>query len=157
MTDSNLVCGYTTQDHLMLDLDRLGFYKAWHIVRMVQRDYPDVGMALLVHSSRWHYHVVYNNRIGWERIVKIIEDLAALGIVEPNYLNVRSFRRDLTLRVSAKHGEQRDRQVPEPVMLLNVQGRKDPFDGIKSYLKLLGAFRDLHGYLEIVLEALLYP
>jgi hypothetical protein len=141
--DSNLVCGYTTQDHLLLDLDKISYMKAHNIVCMIQRSFLDVGTALLVHSSCWHYHVVFDNCLRWERIVSIIQTLAALNVVEPNYLNVRSFRRDLTLRVSPKHGQQRDRHAPEVVELIRDTFGSAPHYGITKYLHVLGVFRKM--------------
>ncbi len=86
---------------------------------------------------------MYDLRMTWPRIVKIIETLAALGIVERNYLSVRSFRRDLTLRVSPKHGVDRNREAPEPVCFVGVHAYDKPVYGIPRYLRLLGIFKNL--------------
>lgn len=140
---SNLVCGYTCQDHLLLDLDNVDLFKSRRIVEMIQREYPELGVALLVHSSRFHYHTVFDNRIAWTRIVHIIETLSALGIVEPKYAHVRTFRRDLTLRVSSKSGADHYRPAPEPVCYVGLREFGRPTYGIRRYLRLLGVFKSL--------------
>lgn len=139
---SNLIVGYTTQDHLLLDLDHTSLFKAVKIAKMIQKEYPDVGDCLVVESSKDHYHLVFDDVLEWEQIVRIISTLAALNIVEKNYRDVRNFRRDLTLRVSEKHTALNTRPVPEPVLLICCNHSCDRAGKIEQYLNVLSCFND---------------
>lgn len=139
---SNLVVGYTTQEHLLVDLDSCSLFKACKIARMIQADYPDVGDCLVVKSSSNNFHLVFDDRLEWETIVRIIDVLAALNIVEKNYRDVRNFRRDLTLRVSEKRAVDGIRPVPEPVVMLFCRHSCDDSRCIEKYLNVLEAFND---------------
>ncbi len=101
-----------------------------------------MGSCLVVRSSARHYHLIFDNRISWERIVSIIETLAQLHVVEKNYLAVSTFRRDLTLRVSPKRGVDRIRPPPEPVEIINDSDSSPVSYGIPRYLLVLATFNN---------------
>lgn len=144
---SNLVVGYTCQDHLLLDLDNIDYWRVERIAKMIQREWPKVGACAVVRSSRDHYHLVYDSRLSWDEIVHIIQTLAALSIVQKEYAYVRTFRRDLTLRVSEKRGVDRLRPVPEPMALLVPPAATSASYGIIRYLRLLNNFIDVTDFL----------
>ena len=139
-----LVVGYTTQDHLLVDLDNCSIFKAEILVNKIQDEYPFLGDALLVRSSDQHYHVVFDDFVRWETLVRIIEVMADLGIVQKNYAQVRTFRRDLTLRISDKKGEDRIRPPPEVIEIMTVPHKCNDHNGIAKYLYHLRFFSE-HG------------
>lgn len=139
---SNLVCGYTCQDHLLVDLDDCNFRKAKRLTLMIMREYPDLGDVLIVRSSDAHYHLIFGSIVSWERLIQVIETLAVLGIVQKAYAQVRTFRRDLTLRISGKNGEDKIRPVPEPVRFITRWNNEKERAGIERYMWTLKAFRD---------------
>lgn len=135
-----LVVGYTTQDHLLIDLDNSSEFIAKQITKDIQDEYPFVGDALLVRSSDKHHHVVFDDFVPWTRLVRIIEVLADLGIVQKNYAQVRTFRRDLTLRISDKKGEDRYRPVPNVLCEILCSHDCNHHYGISKYLYYLRMF-----------------
>ena len=137
-----IVVGYTTSDHLLIDLDLCGWLKAQKIARQIMQDYPDVGDCLIAESSPHHYHLVYDDGLTWGRIVHIIETLAELQIVEDKYLSVRKFRRDLTLRVSEKTGAVRYHPAPRPRLIIQSCHKCNQRKGIRAYLNVLRAFAE---------------
>ncbi len=137
-----IVVGYTTQEHLLVDLDKCSWLKAQAVAKMIMRQWPVVGDCLIVRSSPFHFHLVFDNQLDWDTIVRIIETLADLGIVEEKYRQVRHFRRDLTLRVSDKIGEQRNYPVPQPKLILQHRGSDSRYKGIQRYLQILAAFTE---------------
>jgi len=138
--ESMVVMGYTTQRHLLVDLDNAGMDEAMYIAKEIRRTWPMVGGALVVESSPHHYHLVYDNYIDWSNIEDIIESLADIGVVEQNYAWIRTFRRDLTLRVSDKKGVDYYRPAPTPVAEVETGGFRA---GVPDYLNLVIAYRAL--------------
>jgi hypothetical protein len=138
-----LVCGYTTQDHLLVDLDGCSQWQAKKIAEMLIREYPIAGTCLIVQSSENHYHLVFDSWLPWEYIHKIVMILGDLGLVEKNFSMVRELRHDLTLRISPKMYLEKTSSVPLPVELL---GQLEPENsyGILKYLQCLNAF--ISGY-----------
>jgi hypothetical protein len=145
----NLVVGYTCQDHLLLDLDKTDFHRVRKIAAMIRKEWPYVGACLILNSSTLNYHLVFDGQLSWDEIVHIIQTLATLGIVQKEYATVRTFRRDLTLRVSEKRGVDRLRPVPQPVELLIKAGVARPSFGIPRYLRLLNKFIDVSQFGDI--------
>lgn len=137
---SFLVVGYTCQDHLLVDLDNSYEFIAKQIAIDIQHEWPFLGDCLLVRSSDKHHHLIFDNFVQWETLVRIIEILADLGIVQKNYAQVRTFRRDLTLRISDKKGEDRYRPPPEIVCeIINGYPSNDHY-GITKYIYYLRMF-----------------
>ena len=119
--ENKLIIGYTTRQHLILDLDHTSLHAVLGLVDMLQKEYPETGDALIVLSSNQEkdygtridrhgiprhnfrkrcYHVITDNIIGYRRCVEIIFTLVDLGILEPAYKRIRMFRGDMTVRVS---------------------------------------------------------
>lgn len=115
------VVGYTTRNHLIIDLDNTSHYKVRCLVKLLMQQYPEIGDCLILRSSqntykeKWNYpvlqnpklitvrdnyHVVFNNKLSYEECCKIIENLAYLGAINEDYVNIRNMRQDMTLRVS---------------------------------------------------------
>lgn len=138
--DSCLVVGYTTQDHLLVDLDRCSYSRAKSIAITIMTEWTELGSVLLVRSSPLHYHLIFDKRVAWERLVHIIEVLADIGYVQKNYAQVRTFRRDLTLRISEKKGVDRLRPVPEPICIIHHSYTDVPSHGIRAYCHYLQIF-----------------
>lgn len=149
--------GYTTREHLCLDLDNTSFFKTRNLAEMLMREYPHLGHALILCSSepkfiqrlkhlpmqlptpliyRHNYHIVFNNFIDYEASCKIIETLAELDVVNREYMRIREMRNDMTLRVSQTVNMQHTK--PKPKLLRYIinpySTRQD--EGIKRYITL---------------------
>ena len=115
------IVGYTTRRHLILDLDNTTAYGARAIALKIMWEWPKVGDALILKSSekpdrvrlifnKWgrplvvhdrrNFHLVFDNGIGYNLSCRICRTLAGLGILNPDYVRIREFRGDMTLRVS---------------------------------------------------------
>jgi len=146
-SDSNkIVVGYTTQEHLLVDLDGCSWVKVQALASMICKAWPILGDVLIVESSPAHYHLIFDNRVTWDTIVRVIETLYDLGVVEENYRQVRNFRRDLTLRVSDKIGTMRYHEVPNPKLILQTRHDYKQAVGIRRYLDMLNAFNPISYY-----------
>jgi len=137
---SNLVCGYSTSRHLILDLDGIDTYKTVRLVRLLQLDYTDLGCALVLRSSRNGRHVVFDEYVGWDRILSITDTLSALHLLNYGYQFLRLWRGDLTLRVSPKQGTRLAERSPRPLDLLHSRRGCCHLHGIRGYLEVLKAF-----------------
>lgn len=119
--EPDLIIGYTTRRHLLLDLDKTTLPKVARLTRMIMDQWPEVGDALIMRSSEgsgridlkydnyhrpYHkldgdsYHLIFNNTIGYNKCCRIIEALAGVHILNRDYVKLREFRGDMTLRVS---------------------------------------------------------
>jgi hypothetical protein len=162
------IVGYTTRDHLILDLDKSdSLFITEKLVRLMQANYPDIGDCLISESSLDGFHCIFDNRLSWRRIMHISRTLTSLFIVNRNFVKVRKFREDLTLRItSIDRGEEKS-EAPIPKMLVSYptwhkwtpEGceplesmmihdimqhlKQSRFSGILNYLECLSAFRDL--------------
>jgi hypothetical protein len=142
MQESGLVCGYTTQDHLLIDLDNSSLWKAKQIAYMIMKEYPHIGDCLIVESSEKNHHLIFDAKLGWSTIHKIIMVLAGLEIVELNFAWVRELRHDLTLRISKKHYIDKTSEAPQILFLIPRPDHKRSVSyGIRKYLSTLEAFR----------------
>ena len=157
-----LIWGYSTSQHLLLDLDNTTVSKVEKLVTIIQHEYKDVGSALIVESSPpktadihlqhctglhrsiqrrqlGNYHVIFSNRLSWNRIMKIVRTLAELQILNKDYVKIRGFRGDLTLRVSKKVTPDGVKEVPKPICTLFKYAENDG-NYIDDYLRLLYFF-----------------
>jgi hypothetical protein len=133
------VAGYTTRDHLILDLDgSKSTSKAIKLVKLIQREYPEVGSCLICESSAGKHHAIFNARLSWSRILSICRVLAGLNTLDKNFIKVRSFREDLTLRVTPIARSLGDHDAPIPVAFIRSEGAHTGFSGIDCYLSALG-------------------
>ena len=119
----NLIVGYTTKDHLLLDLDETSLYDVSKLAILLISEYPEIGNILILASStpskknytkfdakgipQWrhiyqNFHIVTDNIIGYERCLEIIDTLVELDVLQPEYKEIRLFRGDMTLRTSPK-------------------------------------------------------
>jgi len=154
-----LIVGYTTRRHLLLDLDNTSLTKVCGVARAIMHSWPEVGSCLVVLSSerdleieckyswdnkpwirvkRDNYHLVFNNDIGYNKIATICETLGVLNVLEGSFIKMRKFRGDLTLRVSPSILTTGVKPAPHPVVgLRNYEA--DHEDGeILEYLRILG-------------------
>jgi hypothetical protein len=132
------VAGYSTHDHLILDLDgSKSTSKAVRLVRLIQAEYPDVGSCLICESSAGKHHAIFNGRLPWSRVLHICRALAGLGALDKNFIKIRSFREDLTLRVSPVARSLGYYEAPVPVAFVRSEGAHTGFSGIDCYLKAL--------------------
>jgi hypothetical protein len=157
MSNKKLIIGYTTREHLVLDLDNTSLSKVIGLVCQIIYDYPDVGKCQIMQSSaekglqftritkkgipRLHlpkacYHLIFDNRIGYKRCMHIILTLVDLGVLDQQYKRIRMFRGDMTTRVSPMVLSDTVKEAPEPIMqILNIYNSHA--DGmIKVYHKL---------------------
>jgi len=156
--------GYTTSEHLLLDLDDTSLYKVTRLIQILQQSYPELGNALIMHSStrkaqstlrinrhgipkevlrRESYHVVFNNRVTYARCCEVTNTLVDLNILEPEYRVVRAKRGDMTIRVSPMLLSKGIKPEPKPyrTILSPYSGRQHGM--IKQYLAFLYATRNL--------------
>ena len=158
--EPNFIIGYTTRTHLLLDLDDTSLEKAGRLADLIIREWPEVGDCLVVASSTvklnvrvrysWNnhpwmsrespnYHLIFNNRVGYNKCCKICETLAELGVLNKDYAKIRTFRGDMTLRVSHQNlSTGAVKPPPEPVELVFNMSSKMRDGKINEYL----AFRD---------------
>jgi hypothetical protein len=153
-----LLIGYTTREHLLLDLDETSEGRAAALAQMIIESWPCVGDCLVVESStpsqisyikyddkgipheKWvyqNYHLVFDSLIGYDVCLKIIDTLVDLDLLNPEYKQIRMFRGDMTLRVSAKWLHHRI--IPSPIPVNAVTNTEIPFmaGGVARYLHML--------------------
>ncbi|MCJ7621742.1 MAG: hypothetical protein MUP64_16180 [Anaerolineae bacterium] len=138
--EPNFIIGYTTRTHLLLDLDDTSIEKARRLADLIIHQWPELGDCLILQSSlkplnvglkySWNnhpwmsrespnYHLVFNNRVGYNKCCKICEVLAWLGVLNKDYTKIRTFRGDMTLRVSHQNlSTGAVKPPPEPVELV---------------------------------------
>lgn len=152
-----VVVGYSTNRHLLVDIDRSDLRRADWLAKHIQQTFPTGDCLLMqshehddthtylsglvpVHLRPGNYHLVYDAWLPWEKIMEICEYLEALGLVEKDYAEVRRWRGDLTLRISYRYDEGVDIiPVPKPVRYYRADYHYTGF-GIYLYLKTLYAF-----------------
>ncbi len=161
------IVGYTTVDYLLLDLDDADFDKVVSLGHMLTKEY-DLGSFLVMRSSgnsknkpvycpvgnfafqqklMWqktvsgNYHIVFGRKIGYDKICSIVETLAGLGVLNNEYSNIRQWRGDITLRISADNSTNGYRPPPEPVYEHIISGVKNN-EGVRLYKSILGAVKE---------------
>lgn len=147
------VFGYTTREHLLLDLDNTSYIKVRYLIDLIMQDYPYVGDCIILLSSqpeylekwnypfleqpkhitkRHNYHAVFNNIIEYEKACHIIEILAELDAVNHDYVNIRTMRQDMTLRTSKIVNVEHVK--PRPVFIEYIQNPYCKTDGQGIFL-----------------------
>ena len=162
--DPGLILGYTTRRHLLLDLDNSTVTKTVSLVRQIMREWPKVGDCLILRSSvgrsllyirysrmgrplliykRDNFHMVFDNGIGYNLCCRICRVLAEIGILNRDYVRIREFRGDMTLRVGPANLIKGFKPIPSYVCyVVNKFGTKR--DGYTSvYADALRIARDL--------------
>ena len=150
-----LIVGYTTRRHLCLDLDNTTEAKALKVIDLIMTEYPEVGDCLLIVSSwkkellelkhaieRYPYvrikrpcfHLVFCAHIGYNKCVKIIEALAEVGILNQEYVKLRRWRGDMTLRVSPSILTSGVKEAPFPITYIRNKQYLGAGEGIHEYL-----------------------
>jgi len=157
---NHTIIGYTTKEHLILDLDKTHSLTATEgLVHMIQKEYAGIGDCLICQSSYDGYHCIFDNKLSWQRIMHISRTLTGLNIVNRNFTKVRSFREDLTLRISSIDRGMEKSEAPKPMKILlqdepEINAISDyqtlysekadvSFSGIFEYLTCLSAFRTI--------------
>jgi hypothetical protein len=149
--------GYTTKDHLCIDLDNTSFFKVYNLVKMIMSEYPNVGDCLILSSSyqkqvlKWNYppcqnmmlkvkrdnfHVIFDNFIGYEMCCKIIENLAYLGVINEQYIRIREMRNDMTIRVSKTECVEYTKRKPMIIGYVLNENTKKRDKGIDAFIAL---------------------
>ena len=151
-----VIVGYTTSQHLCLDLDDVSLSKVIGLTCELMYNYPELGKCQIMQSSeakgsayvkinrhgipRWHfpkpsYHLVFDNVIGERRCWEIMNTLICLGIQPPQVRQIKARRRDMTLRVSPSVYSTQIKPAPKPVMqIINIYTKRA--DGkIRDYHK----------------------
>lgn len=138
---NGLVCGYTTQEHLLMDLDNSSAWKAEKIAKMIMQEWHDVGDCLIVESSPKHHHLIFDSKMVWRTIHDMIMTLQGVGIVEDNFGWIRELRHDLTLRISPKPYVCHVTPQPQIVTWITNPHWTNNREGmIKKYINCLAAF-----------------
>ena len=153
MINQNLMLmGYSTNKHLLLDLDNTTENKALQMGKLIQKEFKDLGGFWVLESSVSkndsvklgyfykqrkpfeyrklnNYHLVYTNKVKWSRIMKIVKILAELGVLNKDFIQIRNFRGDLTLRVNEKIGHKETKPKPKPLNFIKgLTGKDDKLD-----------------------------
>lgn len=152
------IIGYTTRRHLLLDLDNTTLTKASSLTRLIQQQYPKVGDCLICQSSTRplkqgilytklgrpliirtlpSYHLIFNNNIGYNSCCYIIHILANLHLLERDYVRIRRFRGDMTLRISPSITTEGVKPIPQPKTWIKNPWSLRQDDMILNYLKIL--------------------
>jgi len=150
------IIGYTTRRHLILDLDNTTKQGARSIAHMIIKEWPKVGDALILSSSpgldrirlvygkwgrpllyhdRGNFHLIFDNGIGYNLSCKICQVLAVLNVLNRDYVRIREFRGDMTLRISPSRLYDEDKPIPHIVgwVINELTTRSDRY--IEHYLK----------------------
>jgi hypothetical protein len=153
MHTEKYIIGFSTQDYFLLDLDNTTYEKVFRLSKMLIKEYGLIS-ALICRSNNnqevtyinnclrketeGSYHVIFSKKIGYERICQIIETLTEFGILEKDYLQIREWRGDITLRVSPDNSLEY-RPIPRPIKYINRWKNKKDYmhDGISQYLNCL--------------------
>jgi hypothetical protein len=138
----------------LLDLDGTTLHNVLGLIREIMATWRNVGDALVMYSSKctgdgvasWHpnskrfsrhgrqnYHVIFSNAIGYDRCVKIILTLFEFGVLNEDYIDIRKFRGDMTLRVSNKVLQERTISKPRPVAYVQNYNTVKYGHGITAY------------------------
>jgi hypothetical protein len=161
-----IIVGYTTNRHLLLDLDHTSLDKAEYITQQIMRRWPDVGDAIILETSheckkdymvmrdgltkiwvKWDrrsYHVVFGGEMNFYEMHPIYETLVVLNIVELEYLEMRDKRGDMTLRVSSRILMDGTQLPPAYIEYINNRWYHGLNTGIVDYLSYLTAFTTSH-------------
>lgn len=163
-TKPHPIIGYTTRRHLIIDLDDTTLTKTMKLVDMIMKEYPEVGSCLILLSSkgrdrlrikysnyqrpyhkrdRLNLHLVFNNLIGYNKACRIIGTLAGLFILDKDYLKIREFRGDMTLRTTPKINMMSYQGYPEELAYVVNPYSKKIGNYIKKYLRFLAVCRSL--------------
>jgi hypothetical protein len=131
----DLIIGYTTKEHLLLDLDETSLPDVVGLSKLLIQSYPEIGHILILSSSKpskkdytkfnskgipqhrftyQNYHIVTDNIIGYQRCLEIIDTLVDLDVLQHEYKEIRLFRGDMTLRTSCKPLVNRTVPPPKP-------------------------------------------
>ncbi len=155
----DLIIGYTTRRHLLLDLDKTSLTKTAALARLIMREYPEVGDCLILRSSEgdgaislkydnyqrpYHrvngdsFHLVFDGLIGYNKACRIIEALAGVHVLNRDYVKIREFRGDMTLRISST--SLYSGLKPAPVCVTGIKNKafKGVGEGIEAYLRVSG-------------------
>ena len=153
-----LIIGYTTREHLILDLDNTSLHHVLGLANILMKDYPEIGNVLIMRSSKQEkeygtrinrhgiprhnfrkecYHLITDNIIGYRRCVEIIFTLVDLGILESAYKRIRMFRGDMTVRVSPMILSSGIKEAPICMRFLENPYNPVSQGKIKDYLGLL--------------------
>ena len=144
-----LIVAHTVRNNLLLDLDHPnGYSRTVKFIRILQQEYPDIGDCLLCESSQNKFHCIFNNFITWKRAIHIYKVLMGLGILNRNFIKTRTFREDLTLRVSSVDRGIRQSDAPKPIGIIKFQALPSEDHGIQEYLTVLSAYRLSVAYVE---------
>jgi hypothetical protein len=148
------ILGHTTRSYLLLDLDGTTLHNVLGLIREIMATWRNVGDALIMYSSKctgdavavWHpnsnrfsrhgrqnFHVIFSNAIGYARAVKIILTLFEFGVLNEDYVDIRTFRGDMTLRVSSKVLQERTMPKPRPVAYVENRSIARTGRGITAY------------------------
>src|SRR6266852_439858 len=134
------IVGYSTDRHMLLDLDKIDSFKAVGLARMIQTEKPELGCCLVLQSSLSGYHVVFDEYIGWPAILGLTDLLADLHIVNRQYRTLRHWRGDLTLRISPRYGRRSLSPAPIARQYIHSTIKCCHEHGLRDYLDCLRAF-----------------
>ena len=158
MEDKPLIVGYTTSNHLLLDLDNTTYQKVRALSKLIIQHFPKVGDALIMQSNTPRnipmkyptptikpldfqyvssYHLIFNNIIPYDYSCEIIEILASLDVLNEDYVKIRKFRGDMTLRVSPAYLYNETKPVPMIKGYIKNNKNKGHDGMIWKYLRLL--------------------
>lgn len=134
------ILGYSTDWHMLLDLDKIDLWRAQRITASLIKDQPWLGCGLVLQSSASGFHVVFDEPAEWDRLLSLTDLLSELHIVNRQYRTLRHWRGDLTLRISPKVGSKSIAEVPTAKCYVHSAVKCCHAHGIATYLECLRAY-----------------
>lgn len=156
-----VISAYSTSQHLCIDLDGAHLSQVEGIAKLIQTEYSEVSNCLIVKSSdavvvhkrhelypwltisethRESYHLIFDGEMSYEKCMNIITTLAGCDVLNKQYLFVREWRGDMSLRVSRKLTIQRDAPPPQPVKFIRGRQQYSRTHMIDYYLATLSTY-----------------
>lgn len=104
--------GYTDTVTVKLDLDNLPFQTVKHWAIWVIEQF-DLEGALILKTSRNHYHAIFNRTVSWTENVRIMAFTCLASKIQSlnKWFLLQCIKRESTLRVSPKHSKPSPRIV----------------------------------------------
>lgn len=95
--------GNYTSSYVQIDFDKMQFTRVFDICELVMEKYRLEGY-LIAKSSKHHYHVIFNKKLEWKQVVKIMSWIAIISrsLSVKNYVLLQLIRGESTLRLSTK-------------------------------------------------------
>jgi len=151
-----MIIGFSTDRYLLVDLDNITEVKAEGLAMLMIKNYGLIdclvmkssgtkrvkelsfnnGQWIPRHDEDGSYHLIFGDRLWYQYICYILDQLNGLGVVSEDYVRIRDWRGDLTLRVSADNSADAYRPPPEPVIYITRKHTPaEHGEGVEAYMQ----------------------